>query len=129
MREQFRFDLTGGAVTVSGNYRPDTNGTPVNFQLSDGRFLADFSLNEPGDPEPLIAFPSFLVERPTWIFSKRDVGVRGGASDCTTDPRMARTGRGGQLCEVSSPPARAINAAGRRETDSTGWRQASRYYS
>ncbi|MBX3235003.1 MAG: DUF748 domain-containing protein [Nitrospiraceae bacterium] len=76
VREQFRFDLTGGAVTVSGNYRFDTNGTPVNFQLSDGRFLlADFSLNEPGDPEPLIAFPSFLVERIDVDLSKRDVGV------------------------------------------------------
>ena len=76
VRDQFRFDLTGGAVTVEGNYRFDTSGTPVNFQLSDGRFLlTDFGLTALDDPEPLIAFPSFVIERIGVDLSNRDIGV------------------------------------------------------
>jgi uncharacterized protein involved in outer membrane biogenesis len=76
VRDRFRFDLTGGAVTMSGRYRFDVTEKPVNIQLSEGKvLLSGFSMTAPGDLDPLIELPSFLVEGIKFDLPKQDLGI------------------------------------------------------
>ena len=76
LRDRFRFDITGGAMTVAGEYRFDTKAAPVNFQLTEGRFsLSDFRLGVPGDLDPLIAVPSLVVDHISVDLPKQQIGI------------------------------------------------------
>ncbi|HET9961939.1 MAG TPA: DUF748 domain-containing protein [Nitrospiraceae bacterium] len=63
VRDRFRFDLTGGAITLSGRYHFDVTDKPVNIRLTEGKILlSGFSMTAPGDLDPVIDLTSLGVE-------------------------------------------------------------------
>ncbi|HEU4684110.1 MAG TPA: DUF748 domain-containing protein [Nitrospira sp.] len=63
VRDQFRFEITGGTLAAEGRYHLDMAAATPAIQLTKGFLhLADVAITEPGVLDPVITIPSFTVD-------------------------------------------------------------------
>ncbi len=76
IQDQFNFEIPSGTIQARGEYRFDAAGTPINLEVSNTSLhLADISLAEKGEPEPVITVPTLDIHGIQFDLRQRTVSI------------------------------------------------------